>query len=460
MKPGLPTNIFNSPTLSLHKKQWLWFLILQMAIAVLLSLELWIPLAVVFFIPFIILTLFEIRYSIFFLIITLFIGRFIFVEPYGLRPVDLLIIITVFAYLLHKIYTVDYSFPFNELSKPVFIFLAAILFSLTDASNFQKGVINFFKHIELFLLFFILADLFNSWSFERLRRLIEYFVYVASAATLIALVITFFGENNRAFGITGAALSNLTVSALIASITFLIISNNRRRTLKYLAFASILFLGLVMTQSRGAWLSFVLSFLFISYLFRKKSIPGTTKKLYQIFFLGLFLVLILFFVFQSVFIGISHRVEQIQYLEVGTIQIRLILWDAAIRAFLANPMNGIGLGQFPLFSDKFSDIGKSEIFKENIEGLSAHNILLSYLSETGIIGILALLFFYFSITKLAAKSFNRIDLDENLDIVIILRAFLFFVVISSIYAGAWFWGLNGTQFMIFLAMSTVVSKKV
>ena len=460
MEPIIPTKISDSTLLFPYKKQWLWFLFFQILIAVFFSLELWIPLSIVLLVPLLLFSLFDIQSSIYFLIISLFIGIFILKEPYGIRPVDVLIIFTIFAYLLHKIYHLDYSFSFNELSRPVFIFLAAIFFSLIDAPIFQKGLINFFKHLELFLIFFILADLFNSWSLDRLRRLIEYFIYVAVAATLIALTFLLFGENSRAFGVTGTSLSDLTVSALIASISFLLLSNNRRRTRKFLALASLLFIGLVMTQTRGAWLGFSVSFLFLSYLLLKKSVPGTTKKLYQLFFLGLILIIILFFVFETAFVGISHRVEQIRYVEVGTIQFRLILWHAAITAFWANPINGIGLGQFSLLSNKYSDIGDTELFKENIEGLTAHNVFISYLSETGMIGILALIFLYYSITRIAAKNFNRIDSDENLDLVIILRTFFFFVVISSTYAGSWFWGLNGTQFMIFLAISAAVSKKV
>ena len=460
MEPVIQTNISDSTVLYPYKKQWLWFLILLIAVASLFSFELWIPLAIVFLIPFMILILFDIRSSIYFLLISVFVGVFILKEPYGLRPVDLLIIFTIFAYIFHKIFTLDFSLPINELSKPAFIFLAAIFFSLIDAPNFQKGLINFFKHLELFLLFFILADLFSSWSLDRLRRLIEYFIYIAAAATLIALVFMFLGENTRAFGITGTPLPDLTVSALIASITFLIMSKNRRRTQKFLALASLLFLGLVMTQTRGAWLSFSISFLFLSYLLLKKSIPGTKKKLFQIFFLGLVLILLLFLVFQSAFIGISHRVSQVQYVDVGTIQFRFILWHAAITAFLANPLNGIGLGHFSLLSGQFSDLGTSELFKENIEGLSAHNVLISYLSETGLIGISALIFFYYSITKLAQKTYNRSKSEVNLDVVIVLRAILFFVIVSSAYAGSWFWGLNATQFRIFLSISTVVAKKL
>lgn len=460
MEPIIRTKIDDPTSIYTYKKQWLWFLILQVAIALLFSLELWIPLAIVFLIPFLALILFDIRSSIFFLLISVFVGVFIIKEPYGLRPVDLLIIATIFAYLLRKIYNLDFSLSFTVLSKPIFIFLAAIFLSLLDASHFQKGLINFFKHVELFLLFFILAELFSSWNIQRLRQLIEYFIYTASAATFIALLLTFIGENTRAFGITGTPLPDLTVSALIASITFLVMSKDRRQSQKFLALASLLFLGLVMAQSRGTWLSFSFSFLFLSYLLLKKSIPGTAKKLYQLIFLGIILVVFLYFVFQSAFIGISHRVEQIQYVEVGTIQFRFILWHAAITAFLANPINGIGLGQFSILSDQFSDIGRSAIFKENIEGLSAHNVLISYLSETGLLGISALIFFYYSISKLAKKTYIRVKSEANIDIVILLRAILFFVVLSSTYAGSWFWGLNGTQFMIFLALTTAVAKKV
>ena len=158
--------------------------------------------------------------------------------------------------------------------------------------------------------------------------------------------------------------------------------------------------------------------------------------------------------------GITHRVEQIKYFEIGTIQLRLMLWEAAFRAFLSHPINGIGLGQFAVLSENFSSFGMSSIFKENVGGLSAHNITLSYLSETGIIGIIGLVLFYASFTKLASKTFNRAKSLQEIEIITALRTNLFFVVVSSTYAGAWFMGLNGTQFILFLALMSAMSKKV
>ena len=170
--------------------------------------------------------------------------------------------------------------------------------------------------------------------------------------------------------------------------------------------------------------------------------------------------MITFLIFPNIFTGITHRVEQVKYFEIGTIQLRLMLWEAAIRAFLSHPINGIGLGQFTVLSDDFSSLGMSSIFKENVGGLSAHNITFSYLSETGIIGIIGLIIFYTSFMIMATKTFIRAKTLQEIEITTALLTNLFVVVVSSTYAGAWFWGLNGMQFMIFLAMSTIVSKKI
>lgn len=454
------SNITDSNSPMIHRRLWFGFLIYLFAIATLISLEYWIILSAISILPILLLTLFDIKLSFYTLITATFIGWYIFEEPFALRPIDVLTILMIISYLFYKLLNSDYTFKIDKLQMPILIFIFAISLSLIDSADTQKGIMNLFKHLELFVIYFIITDSFSSWKLDKIKRILDYFLYIALAATIAAIIQLIVSEEVRAFGITGVPLADLTVGALILSISLYIFSTSNHATRKYGLFSLLLLMGLVLTQSRGAWISFFLSLSFIWLLARKKSIAQSRKRLLGILFLLLLSVMITFLIFPNIFTGITHRVEQVKYFEIGTIQLRLMLWEAAIRAFLSHPINGIGLGQFTVLSDDFSSLGMSSIFKENVGGLSAHNITFSYLSETGIIGIIGLIIFYTSFMIMATKTFIRAKTLQEIEITTALLANLFFVVVSSTYAGAWFWGLNGMQFMIFLAMSTIVSKKI
>lgn len=444
----------------MHKGLWFVFLIYLFVITVLFSLEYWIFLLAISIFPFLFLTLFDMKLSFYALIVGTFIGWFIIEKPVALRSIDVLIVLTIISYFFYKLQNADFTLTTNPLQKPIIIFIFAISFSLIDISFAQTGVINLLKHLEFLALYFILTDFINSWKLEQIKHILEYFLYIALAATTIAIIQLIVSDETRAFGITGIPLADLTVGALLVSISFFIFSTSKYTTRKYALFSLLLLTGLVLTQTRGAWISFILSFSFMGWLVGKKSISHSRKRILGILLLLLLSVIITYFIFPNIFSGITHRVEQIKYLDIGTIQLRLMLWEAAIQAFLSHPINGIGLGQFAILSEQFSAFGTSSIFKENVGGLSAHNITLSYLSETGLVGLFGLFLFYASFTKLASKTFNRAKTLQEIEIITALRTNLFFVVVSSVYAGAWFMGLNGAQFIIFLALMSAMSKKV
>ena len=380
----------------IHKQLWYGFVIYLSIMAVLFSLEYWIILSAISIFPFLLLTLFDIKLSFYTLIAGTFIGWMIIEKPIALRSIDVLIVSMIVSYFFYKLHSADFTLTTNKLQTPILIFISAISFSLIDISFTQTGVINLLKHLEFLVLYFILTDFINNWNLIQIKRSLEYFLYIALTATTIAIIQLIINDETRAFGITGIPLAELTVGALIVSISFFIFSTSKYATLKYAFFSLLLLTGLVLTQTRGAWISFILSFSFMVWLARKKSISHSKKRIYGIVLLVLLSVLIIYFIFPNIFSGITHRVEQVKYLNVGTIQFRLMLWEAAIQAFLSHPINGIGLGQFAVLSEQFSTFNMSSIFKENVGGLGAHNITLSYLSETGLVGLFGLLLFYAS----------------------------------------------------------------
>ncbi len=451
--------ILGSSTYRPHAGLGMSFLFLTIIIAFIISLENWVVLFALLA-PIILIPMFSVTISVLAFSITLFIGLYLLEEPFAVRPVDVLILVTMFSYISQKINNADYVLPDDKLKTPIIFLLGMLSISLVDSAAIGSGFLNLLKHVELFVLYFILVDIFRNFSLQKVRRFLDFFLYLNIIASIIAILILAYGTELRAFGITGVPLADLIVSALIISLSFLIFSSGSKSWMKYSIISLILLLELVLTQTRGAWLSFSISFLFLGVLIRNKSIPGTILKYLWIVFIVLLALLITITMFQNILLGITHKVEQLKYVDIGTIQFRLILWEAAIRAFLAHPINGIGLGQFAIFSVDYSSLGKSSIFKENLEGLTAHNVVLSYLSETGLIGLLGILIFYYSFMKLAYCSFKRAEDSSEMEIIIPLFTILFFVLISSVYAGEWFWGLNGAQFILFLALTSAVSNRV
>ena len=142
-------------------------------------------------------------------------------------------------------------------------------------------------------------------------------------------------------------------------------------------------------------------------------------------------------------------------MKIGTLHNRLILREAGINAFTSDYINGIGLGHFSLIGGKFSSIGTSDYFIENLKGQTTHNVIISYLAETGIIGTFCLLLLFMKILQVGYSIYESSENREDYQLSIPLYCILFYVCISSFYAGAWFWSISGVQFMFFLSLATV-----
>ena len=140
---------------------------------------------------------------------------------------------------------------------------------------------------------------------------------------------------------------------------------------------------------------------------------------------------------------------------IDTTQIRFILWDLALKFFFQNPVIGIGLGQF----SKLSTIGlepKYQMFYFYISNIGTHNLLLSYLSETGAIGAICFLFFLYSSLRLAWLKFKLSTTTADLKLSGALLGGLFYIVITSLYAGQWSTNILGMMFALILAWTVIL----
>ena len=434
---------------------WILVVILQMSMVLLFSLEYWIPLLFLFTLILIGYSPYNLTPAIYLLIVSLFIGFYIIEKPIGIRIVDVIISVSVITYILHKAFRGDLSIMKTSLNKPIIIFLIGITISLFGAPQIGNGVINLLRHLELFAIFYIITDITFLEGKTIIRKMLYYYVYIAMGASAVAITILYSLGGGRAFGVTGTPLSDLIVSALIISISQIFLRHSFKKWTLFSIITFILFVQIILTQTRGAWLSLIISFLFLVLLVRMASTKYVfINTVWILSILGIAIATSLS-IFNDAFIGIVHRVENLQSMNIGTLHYRMILWDAGINAFLSHFVNGIGLGHFPILSGDYSSIGNSTFFIDNIKGLSTHNIILSYLAETGIIGTFCLLLLFMKIIQVGHSIYESSENREDYQLSIPLYCILFYVCISSFYAGAWFWSISGVQFMFFLSLATL-----
>ena len=73
------------------------------------------------------------------------------------------------------------------------------------------------------------------------------------------------------------------------------------------------------------------------------------------------------------------------------------LWYEAIKLFLHNPLNGIGIGMFPVVVMDYLRFLSIQTYLRGTNDV--HNMLLKTAAEMGVIGIGALLWFFFTFFK-------------------------------------------------------------
>ncbi|WP_010094024.1 O-antigen ligase family protein [Ornithinibacillus scapharcae] len=184
---------------------------------------------------------------------------------------------------------------------------------------------------------------------------------------------------------------NLAALYLIVSMTIIAVSRIRtgRNILLNLPMAIVL-LALVLTASRGGILSTILS---ITSVLLLSVLSARVKEI--LLFAGLALL------FATGFIWLYHSSDVLSFAveRVATIGIegdgtsyRVFLWNSAIEMWTHNPFIGVGIGQFISYSPEVFGYALSNI---------PHNTYLSFLTETGIVGFLAFIWFpAFLLTRL------------------------------------------------------------
>lgn len=273
------------------------------------------------------------------------------------------------------------------------------------------------------------------------------------------------------------AFGNYLVASLLLSFFYFLSiyqtkKNERKQSFSVYLILMVLFLSslaFAATFSRGSWIGFGLAIMIGSIGIIKSS------RIVVIALLGLF-------VFSFAVIQYDKSQQPTIWLEkmyasgdMGvnrsfSNQERLLLLKTAWNMTLKNPVLGIGFGNYPALLDSYAspelqymlrvdfNPEKQQYYynpakKPEIE--TVHNILLQILCESGILGLLAFLWFWTEIILLGAKKlFQPIDGKQDL-----VRIGAFCAMIGSLIAGLFGWPfVHGVQ-EIFIASCALAIPK-
>lgn len=325
--------------------------------------------------------------------------------------------------------------PTNLIYVTLAIFIIATGFTIFQASSIGFWLSEWLKWVIVLITTLFVVDIARGGNWT----IILYLLILSGSTHAIVGIYIFFGGsgadhlliNNtyfRAFGTFGqpnpfggfmGIMLPIALSLLLTRLNFLYssikqISQSRIRLmlinlpfiLCLIVAISLLFLGLIMSWSRGAWLSAVVSISVMALL-----IPRSTWV--RVFIIAGCVILPITLSYfnlipKSIVTRISSStseffaIDDVRGVDITTdnyaVVERLAHWQAAVNMATVNPWLGVGFGNYPVVYDEYRLINWSEPLGH------AHNYYLNILAEGGIITALTYLLVFFSIIWTALRT--------------------------------------------------------
>lgn len=321
-----------------------------------------------------------------------------FFLPISKAIIEVFSILAIISYLLRKFVSFK-ALPKTPLNLPLFIYLFICIISIFMSSNPKISTRTFFsKTLQDVAFFFVVAETLSSK--RRLKNILS-ILFLSSLVLGIDGLYQYFTRKdflrNRPLTFSRIYASFVTANAfgcyLTMVIPFLIsrfFSKFRIKVFRFIYFALfiLLFICLLLTASRGAWLAFLTSGLFMSIWLRGLNV--------FLIVLGIFVLIT--HIFYPSFVK-EKLIKFFVFSDTSSIE-RKFIWQTGWKMFVSRPLIGVGLGTFMFNFKKF--IANDYKYAASY----AHNCYLQMASEIGLIGLAAFLLILASFFHSGIKALN------------------------------------------------------
>jgi len=330
---------------------------------------------------------------------------------------------------------------------PFVVLIIATLVSTVFAYNPSLSIVPCARIIVIYLAF---RAVFKFGLEISVRKILLFYIYLVFLLSLhnIALFVMHAGQV-RVFGFSSLGYESFSMTALPMALAFWLWSESRREKIKFGAIAVAIGLGIVATQARGPLLSVALAVPLLMWLAAvkarrendRRTISALKLLLIPLVVLGVAVIVLSGTLFAGSIMRYEAAIDSFTR-PTGTIALRLVLWQTAIMAFLDHPFTGIGIGNFRVVHELYPVL-KTMPLHFYVRGMSAHNVILHYLAETGLIGALALVVLAWGGLKRSYYDFRRKLSRKDTQVTAALYIGMLVFCITILYMRAWTWGQGG-----------------
>jgi len=364
----------------------------------------------------------------------------------AIHPFDMAALVLVAAVFIDYIIHGNVHIRMSELDPPFLVLITATVISALFAYNKSLTIVPVGRIILLYLIFHCL---FTMTLRLGVRRVVVF--YILQVFILSLLNIALFlksGGAERIYGPAWLGFEPYSMTAFPMAVMFLLLSNSRAERWRWSCVALVILLAVFATQARGPLLTVILSLpvaLFAAgYYRRNKTIArlGPVRVLVPlVVIVALVLLLLGPVLYQGLFVRVEDFLASMKHPQ-GTVALRLVLWQTALEGFLKNPITGVGIGNFKNIAAIVPQAKLNPLW-QYVSTMSAHNVILHYLCETGLFGAIALLWLAWRGVKEALVSFVRSECLSDAQTHGALFVAMAVFAITLFYMRAWTWGQEG-----------------
>lgn len=286
------------------------------------------------------------------------------------------------------------------LSFYLLVLVSMVSLALSPLHSFSM-LWHVFKYAEAYCVIWVFISLHDT-TFE------SAFIWSIAAITVFETSAGLFQLVSSGGGMAGRGLASgrgiYELQILLALWGITAFAERKGRRLLELTMSAIGAAGVLITVIRTAYLHLATG-AFVAYLLVKRS----TRRVYA----GVVAAMVAVALVSVTALNLqwpvfTERMQQIEAMS-GSLGVRLVLWKALLFCFENNPLTGIGPGAFGRYQSYYLDRANLTFDEAgNDIGLSAHNTVVGFLGETGLLGLAAFAI-YMSVTAKIARDLARKD---------------------------------------------------
>jgi O-antigen ligase len=365
-------------------------------------------------------------------------------ESSGVYPADIILFAIAGGYMLQALAEGRSPVRHTPLNLWIFLWLGVMLISVGQASDFPMAIKNWFRHLQLFLLFFTVVGCINAATVRRALMLFIGLCLIFCAWNIVTFVRM--GGAVRAFGPAHVLFSGfLALAGTIAAAGTLFARRGTQRA-SWGSALCMFVAGQMANQSRGAMIQMVTGVIFVAWVAHRWSRchhqPQVRRRIAILAGVGAVGMIVLLLVASPLLSGVLARYATQDSSALATAQMRIFLWTSALQMFLEHPLFGTGLAQMHAQADILPSMRFNPWFAHT-QGLGFHNSVLGYLAETGIIGSIILLLLLLSALRLGRGIISRTQNAPDAIWPVGLWGVVFVIVMRYLYEGHLFYSISG-----------------